>query len=101
VTEPLVLSGQEGTITVAAVALDRVVVRAAESVQGARVRRPKRSVDVAHGAGFASVSFELAIEQGVPVPELARTVQERVADAVAATSGLDVERVEVTVAEIA
>ena len=100
-TEPLVLSGQEGTITVAAVALDRVVVRAAESVEGTRVRRPKRSVDVAHRAGVASVSFELAIEQGVPVPELARTVQERVADAVAATSGLDVERVEVTVAEIA
>jgi uncharacterized alkaline shock family protein YloU len=101
VTEPLVLSGQEGTITVAAVALDRVVVHAAESVQGARVRRPKRSVDVAHGPGLASVSFELAIEQGVPVPEVARTVQERVADAVAATSGLDVERVEVKFAEIA
>jgi uncharacterized alkaline shock family protein YloU len=76
-------------------------VHAAESVEGARVRRPKRSVDVAHRAGLASVSLELAIEQGVPVPELARTVQERVADAVAATSGLDVERVEVTVAEIA
>ena len=69
-TEPLVLSGQAGTITVAAVALDRVVVQAAESVEGARVRRPKRSVDVAHRAGLASVSFELAIEQGVPVPEL-------------------------------
>jgi uncharacterized alkaline shock family protein YloU len=56
---------------------------------------------VAHRAGLASVSFELAIEQGMPVPKLARTVQERVADAVAATSGLDVERVDVTVAEIA
>jgi len=101
VSEPLVLSGQPGTITVAAVALDRVVVHAAESVEGAQVRRPKRSVDVAHRAGRASVSFELAIEQGVPVPELARTVQERVADAVAATTGLDVDRVDVTVAEIA
>jgi uncharacterized alkaline shock family protein YloU len=101
VTEPLVLCGQAGTITVAAVALDRLVVHAAESVEGARVRRPKRSVDVAHRAGLASVSFELAIEQGVRVPELARTVQKRVADAVAATTGLDVERVDVTVAEIA
>jgi len=101
VSEPLVLSGQPGTITVAAVALDRVVVHAAESVEGAQVRRPKRSVDVAHRAGRASVSFELAIEQGVPVPELARTVQKRVADAVAATTGLDVDRVDVTVAEIA
>jgi uncharacterized alkaline shock family protein YloU len=101
VTEPLVLSGQAGTVTVAAVALDRLVVHAAESVEGARVRRPKRSVDVAHRAGLASVSFELAIEQGVPVPKLARTVQKRVADAIAATTGFDVERVDVTVAEIA
>ena len=77
------------------------MVHAAESVEGAQVRRPKRSVDVAHRAGLASVSFELAIEQGVPVPELARTVQKRVADAVAATTGLDVDRVDVTVAEIA
>jgi uncharacterized alkaline shock family protein YloU len=101
VTEPLVLRGKAGTITVTAIALDRVVVHAAESVEGARVRRPRRSVDVAHQAGLASVSFELVIEQGVPVPELARAVQERVANAVAATSGLEVERVDVTVAEIA
>ena len=100
-TEPLVLSEKAGTITVAAVALDRVVVHAAESVEGARVRRPKRSVDVAHEAGLASVSFELVIEQGVLVPELAQAVQERVANAVAATTGLEVERVDVTVAEIA
>lgn len=100
-TEPLVLSERAGTITVAAVALDRVVVHAAESVEGARVRRPKRSIDVAHEAGLASVSFELVIEQGVLVPELAQAVQERVANAVAATTGLKVERVDVTVAEIA
>ena len=100
-TEPLVLSEEAGTITVAAVALDRVVVHAAESVEGARVRRPKRSVDVAHQEGLASVSFELVIEQGVLVPELAQAVQERVANAVAATTGLEVERVDVTVAEIA
>jgi len=101
VTEPLVLRDEAGTITVAAVALDRLVVRAAESVEGARVRRPKRSVDVAHHAGLASVSFELVIDQGVPVPELAQAVQERVASAVAATTGLEVDHVDLTVAEIA
>ncbi len=100
-TEPLVLRGPEGAITVAPVALERLVVQAAQSVQGARVRRPKRSVEVVHGAGRASVSFELAVERGVPVPELARAVQERVAEAVAATSGLEVERVDVSVEEIA
>ncbi|MDQ2909457.1 MAG: alkaline shock response membrane anchor protein AmaP [Actinomycetota bacterium] len=100
-TDPLVLRGPEGAITVAPAALEHLVVRAAQSVDGARVRRPKRSVEVAHGAGRASVSFELAVEHGAPVPELARAVQERVAEAVAATSGLEVDRVDVSVEEIA
>lgn len=100
-TEPLVLPGPEGAITVAPAALERLVVRAAQSVDGARVRRPKRSVEIEHGAGRASVSFELAVEHGVPVPGLARAVQERVAEAVAAISGLEVERVDVYVEEIA
>ena len=100
-TEPLVLRRPEGAITVAPAALERVVVQAAESVDGARVRRPKRSVELEHGAGSASVSLELAIEHGVPVPGLARAVQERVVEAVAATSGLEVERVDVYVEEIA
>lgn len=100
-TDPLVLRGPEGAITVAPAALERLVVRAAESVEGARVRRPKRSVEIEHGAGRVSVSFELAVEHGVPVPGLARAVQERVAEAVAATSGLEVERVDVFVEEIA
>ena len=65
------------------------------------MRRPKRSIEVDHGDGRVSVSFELAVERGVPVPELARAVQERVAEAVAATSGLEVERVDVSVEEIA
>lgn len=100
-TEPLVLRGPAGEITVAAAALERLVVQAAQSVDGARVRRPKRSVEVEHGDGRASVWFELAVERGVPVPQLARAVQERVAEAVAATSGLEVERVDVSVEEIA
>ena len=99
-TEPLILPGPEGAITVAPAALERLVVQAAQSVNGARVRRPKRSVEVEHGEGCASVSFELAVERDVPVPELARAVQERVAEAVAATSGLEVERVDVSVEEI-
>lgn len=99
-TEPLVLPGHGGTITVAPAALERLVVRAAESVEGARVRRPKRSVDIAHGAGRATVSFELAVGHDVAVPELARAVQARVAEAVASTSGLAIESVDVTVAEI-
>jgi len=101
VTEPLVLSGSEGAVTLASTALERLVVLAAQSVEGARVRRPKRSVEVSHGGGSATVSFELAVEEGVPVPELARAVQERVAEAVAATSRLEDESVDVSIEEIA
>ena len=100
-TDPLVVAGHDGTITVAPAALERLVVRAVESVEGARVRRPKRSVEIAHGDGRATVSFELAVGHDVPAPELARAVQARVAEAVASTSGLEIERVDVTVMEIA
>jgi uncharacterized alkaline shock family protein YloU len=99
VTEPLVLAWPEGTVTVTPAVLEHLVVQAAQSVDGARVRRPKRSVEVGHSEGRASVSFELVVE-GV-VPDVAKAVQERVADALAAASGLEVERVDVSVEELA
>lgn len=100
-TDPLVLQGTGGSITVAPGALNRLVVRAAESVEGASVRRPRRAVAISHADGRASVSLELAVRYGEVAVELARTVQERVAEAVSATCGLDVERVDVSVEEIA
>jgi hypothetical protein len=102
VTEPLVIPGPEGSITVAAGALTRLVVRAAERAEGARVRRPRRSVHVARTDGDGlSVSLDLDVEYGVRVPELARSVQERVAGDVADACGLEVERVEVTIVGVA
>lgn len=100
-TEPVVLKGVSGSITVTAAALNRLVVRAAETVHGASVRRPRRSVDVSHADGRAAVSLELAVGRDEVAPEVARAVQERVAEAVAATCGLEVERVDVAVEEIA
>ena len=100
-TEPLVVRGPEGSITVVPAALESLVLQAAQTVEGARVRRPKRSVELTHGNGRVVVTFELAVEGGVPVPELARAVQERVAEAVAMASGLEVESVDVSVEEIA
>jgi uncharacterized alkaline shock family protein YloU len=101
VTEPLVLRGPEGSITVAPAALTRLVVRAAESIDGARVRRPRRSVEVAHADGRVSVSLEVAVSHGAIVPELAHSVQERVAWAVARACGVEIERVDLTIEEIA
>jgi uncharacterized alkaline shock family protein YloU len=100
VTEPLVFKGPEGTVTVTAGALTELVARAARSVEGARVRRPKRSIEIRRDGGRASVALELGASYGVPLPELARSVQERVAEALGQVSGLEVERVDVVLEEV-
>jgi uncharacterized alkaline shock family protein YloU len=97
VTEPLVLRGPEGSITLPAGALTQLVVGAAESVEGARVRRPKRTVQVEHGPGSAAVALGLTVAHGESLPAVARAVQERVAEAVSATCGLEVASVDVLV----
>jgi uncharacterized alkaline shock family protein YloU len=101
VTEPFVVAGPEGSITVGPAVLTRLVVSAAEAVDGARVRRPRRSVEIDHSGDSASVSLELSVRHGAIVPEVARAVQERVAEAVSATSGLEVRSVDVSVEEVA
>jgi uncharacterized alkaline shock family protein YloU len=101
VIEPLVFRGPEGSITVTTGALTRLVAHAAQTVDGARVRRPKRAVEVTWEEGRASVSVGLSARHGVSLPELARSVQERVAGAVAGVSGLEVERVDIEIDEIA
>lgn len=99
-TEPLVFRGPTGSITVTAGALTRLVAHAAQGVDGARVRRPKRAVEVTWGEGRASISLGLSARHGVALPVLARAVQQRVADAVAAVSGLEVDRVDVEIDEV-
>src|SRR5581483_6075860 len=56
-------------------ALTRIVVRAVEAVDGARVRRPRRKVDVEIEDGRAKVDLELAVAYGRVLPEVARAVQ--------------------------
>jgi uncharacterized alkaline shock family protein YloU len=100
VTEPLVFRGPEGSITLTAAALNDFVATAARSVEGVRLRRPRRAVEVRHADGRASVSLELGATHGQPLAELALAVQERVGEALARVSGLEVERVDVEIAEI-
>ena len=99
-TEPLVFRGPEGTVTVTAGALTELVARAARSVEGAHVRRPKRSIEIHHADGRISASLELSADFGTPLPELARAVQERVAEALGRVSGFEVERVDVSLEEV-
>jgi uncharacterized alkaline shock family protein YloU len=100
VTEPLVFRSAAGTVTVTAAALSRLVGDAVTSVDGARLRRPRRGVEIRHSEGRAAVTLELSVPHGAVMPELARAVQERVAVALAQTGGLEVERVDVEIGEV-
>jgi uncharacterized alkaline shock family protein YloU len=97
----LVLDEQHGTITVTPAALARLVIRAAETVDGAQVRRGRRRLEIDVHDGNARVRVELNAQYGVVLPELARSVQEHVADALATMCGVKVEAVDVSVEEIA
>jgi uncharacterized alkaline shock family protein YloU len=88
-----------GAITVAAGALAHVVLAAAESVDGARARRPRRGLEVDVEAGHARVELELAVQVGHVLPEVAEAVQRRVHDALRAMCGLDAT-VDVSVEEL-
>jgi uncharacterized alkaline shock family protein YloU len=89
-----------GEIRVAGDALAGVVIAAAEHVDGARVRRPRRGLDVGVSDGSIRVELELAARYGAVLPELARAVQAGVTDALRASTGFTVERVDVAIEEL-
>ena len=95
-----VLREDAGSIDVTPGALAQIVQRAAESVEGARVRRPRRGLDLRLEDGRARVELELAVRYGVILPEAAREVQARVAEALEAMVDLDVEAVDVSIEEL-
>jgi uncharacterized alkaline shock family protein YloU len=92
-----VVPGERGSVTVTAAVLNELVVRAAESVSGAEVRRGRRRLDIELAEGRARVRLELSARYGVVLPRLARDVQERVADALTSMCGVEVEAVDVSV----
>lgn len=94
------LRTRRGTVSVAPAALRQIVVRAAESVAGVRVRRPRRGVQAEVGGGRARVSLGLAVPRDRAVTELAGDVQERVAGALRTTCEVEVEAVDVTIEEV-
>jgi uncharacterized alkaline shock family protein YloU len=95
-----VLHSAEGTITVPDSVLAQIVRRAAEAVDGARVRRPRRGLEVELDGERATVSLELAARYGTVLPDLAQHVQERVSDALEGMCGLDVQRVDLAIEEL-
>lgn len=96
----VLLREPEGSVTVSSSALAKIVVRAAESVEGVRVRRSRRRLEVALDGGRARVELELAVRTGVVLPEAARAVQREVAAALQAMCGVEVDAVDVAVEEV-
>ena len=91
---------EAGSISVTPSALSQLVIHAAEQVDGARVRRPRRGLDVSVADGRAHVELELAARFGLVLPDVAREAQRAVADALSEMCGLDVTAVDVAVEEL-
>jgi uncharacterized alkaline shock family protein YloU len=92
-----VIPGERGSVTVTPAAMTQLVVEAAESVGGAAVRRGRRRLEIEVADGHAHVRLELSARYGVVLPRLARTVQERVTDALTRMCGVEVDAVDVSV----
>ena len=99
-TEPLVFRGPEGSITLTAAALTGLVAvpRAASTAYacaglGERSRSATPTVARRSRSSWARRPAE-------PLPGVARAVQERVGEALARVTGLEVERVDIEIAEI-
>jgi uncharacterized alkaline shock family protein YloU len=95
-----VLKSAHGEVRIEGDALAGLVIAAAERVDGARARRPRRGLDIDVADGKVEVELELAARYGTVLPELARAVQENVTDALRTSAGLTVERVDVSVEEL-
>jgi uncharacterized alkaline shock family protein YloU len=97
-TDELVIEGPEGSISVTAAALNRLVASAIEQVAGARLRR--RGLELSISDGRASAAVAVRARYGLPLHEVARSVQERVARALEEMCGLEVQSVDVAVEEL-
>jgi len=96
----LVVADGGGTVTVTDAALGQIVIQAAESVEGARVRKPRRHLEIAIADGRARVELELAVAYGRVLPDVAREVQEQVSAALERMCALHVDAVDVSVEEL-
>ncbi|MBA3475282.1 MAG: Asp23/Gls24 family envelope stress response protein [Actinobacteria bacterium] len=82
------IAGPHGSIRIEGDALSALVIMAAERVDGARARRPRRGLDVSVTDGTARVELELAARYGKVLPSVAREVQTNVASALRDSAGL-------------
>ena len=89
-----------GIIRVEGEAIAGIVVAAAELVDGIRVRRRKRGVEVVVEDGDVRAELEVAARYGASLPDAGEAVQRRVRDALERSLGLEVREVDVLFAEL-
>jgi uncharacterized alkaline shock family protein YloU len=94
VTDALVVTEAGGTITIAGEVVDRIVRRAAEEVDGVKVRR--RGLDVRDGR----VTVPLTVRYGAVLAEVGEQVQNRIADSLRSSCGVDPSAVDVSIEEL-
>ena len=99
-SEAYELEGEGGALTLAPGLLATIVQRASETVEGVRVRRRRRGLEVRVTSDTVRVEIALTAAYGAVLPEVGRAVQERVAGALAQMCGLEVTAVDVTVEEL-
>jgi uncharacterized alkaline shock family protein YloU len=92
---------EQGTIEISDGALSQLVLRASGRIEGARIRRPRRGLQVHVTDGRTRVSLEITADRGVVLPEVARAIQESVAGALEHMCGLEVETVDVSIEGLA
>ncbi|MGH3008901.1 MAG: Asp23/Gls24 family envelope stress response protein [Gaiellaceae bacterium] len=81
-------------------AVAQIVGGAVSSVEGARLRKGRRRLDLELANGHAHAALELAVAYGLFLPDVARSVQEQVGDALARMFEVEVDAVDVTVVEL-
>ncbi|MGI9112007.1 MAG: Asp23/Gls24 family envelope stress response protein [Gaiellaceae bacterium] len=94
------IEGPGGSIRISGEALAGLVATAAELVDGARVRRPRRGLDVAVKDARVHVTVEVAARYGAVLPELGESVQRSVTEALRAATELEVDGIDVAIEEL-
>jgi uncharacterized alkaline shock family protein YloU len=89
-----------GEISISTGALQQIVVQAARSVDGARVRRPKKAVEIRVENDHWRIELALGARRGAQLADLGAAIQERIADAVRTMCEAEVEAVDVTIEEL-
>jgi uncharacterized alkaline shock family protein YloU len=97
---PVLLTDEGGSVAVTDGALAQIVAQAVESVPGARLRKGRRRLALELENGHVRADLELTVAYGSVLPDVARTVQERVAEALREMCGVVVDAVDVSIEEL-